>query len=145
MLIFTKIYGQLEVDDKQLIHFPSGLYGFESLHDFALLDAHQEPFYILQSVEKVETAFILINPYVFRPDYVLEIPDNDLEEIGSPEQDDVLVFAIVTIPSEQREMSANLQGPVIINRQGRLGRQSISLNPVWETRHLIVREMAGKG
>jgi flagellar assembly factor FliW len=142
MTIDTKAYGKLPIDERQLIEFPSGLYGFESKTKYALLDAHQKPFYWLQSLEDVQVAFVLINPYVFRPDFVLEIPDEDFEEIGSPETDDVLVFAVVTIPADGSEITANLQGPLVINRADRLGRQAISLDPRWHTKHSIVEEMA---
>lgn len=140
--IQTKAYGALSVDERQLIEFPTGLYGFERLTKYALLDAHQKPFYWLQSTEDVQVAFVLINPYVFRPDFVLEIPDEDYEDIGSPAEDDVLVFAIVTIPTDGSEITANLQGPLVINRKQRLGRQSISLDPRWQTKHAIVEELA---
>ena len=142
MTIETKAYGKIPIDERQLIEFPSGLYGFESQTSFALLDAHQKPFYWLQSLDDVQVAFVLINPYVFRPDFVLEIPDEDYAEIGSPLEDDVLVFAIVTIPTDGSEITANLQGPLVINRKERLGRQAISLDPRWQTKHAIVEEMA---
>jgi len=52
------------------------------------------------------------------------------------------VFSIVTIPENQNRMTANLQGPLLINRKKRIGRQSISLNPEWRVRHVIVDELA---
>jgi len=144
MKIQTKAYGLIEIDEKQRIAFPSGLYGFEQYHDYALIDAHQPPFYWLQSLDDPQTAFVLINPYVFRPDYVLEVPDGDLEEIGSPPEEDLLVFAIVTIPEDNTEITANLQGPIIINRKSRYGKQAITLNQAWQTKHVIVSELARK-
>lgn len=142
MEVATKAYGRIEVDDRQLINFPSGLYGFETKHEWVLLDARKRPFYWLQSMEDARVAFVLINPYLFRQDYVLNIPDDDFVEIGEPAEEDVLVFAIVTIPEDYSEITANLQGPLVINRKARIGKQSISLDPRWETKHPIVREMA---
>lgn len=143
----TKAYGQIEVDDRQQIHFPSGILGFEQFRDFVLLDAAQPPFLWLQSMEVREIAFVLISPQVFRDDYTLDIMDSDLKEIGieSKEDEELIVFAIVTIPEDQNEMTANLQGPVIINRRDKIGKQSISTNNKWQTRHFILKELAGKG
>lgn len=141
MTIETKAYGTVMIEEKQLMSFPTGLYGFERYREFALLDAHRKPFYWLQSTEDSQLAFVLINPYIFRPDYQLEIPEEDLDEIGSPREDDILVFAIVTIPEDNDELTANLQGPIVINRSARLGKQSISLNPQWQTKHTILREL----
>lgn len=142
MEVDTKAYGRIEVDERQRLTFPRGLYGFEQYVDWVLLDARQRPFYWLQSTSDERVAFILINPYLFRHDYVLNIPDEDLDEIGNPDEGDVLVFAIVTIPEDQAEITANLQGPLVVNRKARIGKQSISLDPRWETKHPIVREMA---
>ncbi|NBC30634.1 MAG: flagellar assembly protein FliW [Spirochaetes bacterium] len=142
MEVDTKAYGRIEVDERQHLTFPRGLYGFEEYADWVLLDARQRPFYWLQSTGDARVAFILINPYLFRHDYVLNIPEEDLVEIGSPDENDVLVFAVVTIPEDQAEITANLQGPLVVNRKARIGKQSISLDPRWETKHPIVREMA---
>ncbi|MFW5738122.1 MAG: flagellar assembly protein FliW, partial [Spirochaetota bacterium] len=88
---------------------------------------------------------ILLNPYDLRPDYVLDVPDEDLESIDYENDEDILVFAIVTIPEDESKISANLQGPVIVNRVEQLGRQTISLDSRWHTKHLILEELASTG
>jgi len=52
------------------------------------------------------------------------------------------VLAIVTVPESQTGMTANLQGPLLLNRRARLGRQSISADPRWGVRHAILEEIA---
>lgn len=144
MKINTKAYGAIDIDEKQIIHFPNGLFGFETLKEFALLDAEQKPFFWLQSLEVEQIAFILINPMIFRPDYNPSLVTDELQEIGISGEDDEnsLLFAIVTIPADQNQMTANLQGPVVINRDNRWGRQFISTSPDWKVRHNIMEEMA---
>ena len=141
MTIDSKPFGRIEIDTRQILTFPHGLYGFEHLREFALLDSARPPFFWLQSLEEANVAFVLINPYVVRPDYVLEIPDEDLEEIGSPEPEGILVFSIVTIPGGGREITCNLQGPLLINRSERVGHQSISLHQAYHTKHPVLEEM----
>jgi flagellar assembly factor FliW len=141
MRVDTKALGPIEVDERQRIGFPYGILGFEELKEYVLFDAPQPPFYWLQSVERVQTAFVLIEPKLFRPDYVPDVDAEELAEIGIGSEEDLLVFAIVTIPEDTRLMSANLQGPVILNRRTRVARQCISLNPAWGVRHLILEEM----
>ncbi len=145
MKVKTKAYGELEVDDRQAIHFPFGILGFENLQNYVLLDAEQQPFYWLQSVDVQEIAFILINPYLFRPDYTVDVLDQDLEEIEITDPRDALIFAIVTIPENQSRMTANLQGPIIINKNSRLGRQFITTNERWKVKHLILEELKSLG
>jgi flagellar assembly factor FliW len=142
MRVDTKAYGVVDVDERQKIEFPYGILGFEKLKTYVLLDAPQQPFYWLQAMDLVEVAFVLINPVIFRPDYTVEVPPGELEEIGIDSPEKMLTFAIVTIPQNPAEMTANLQGPVIINKETRVGRQSISTNPKWEVRHPVLKELA---
>jgi flagellar assembly factor FliW len=142
MKVQTKAYGEIEIEDRQRISFPRGLFGFEELRDFALFDATQQPFYWLQSLERVEVAFVLIAPTFFRPDYTPDVDPAELEEIGIAAPDDMLVFSIVTIPPTGGRMTANLQGPLIFNKETHVARQSISTNPRWSVRHGILEEMA---
>jgi len=142
MKVLTKPYGEIEVEERQRISFPRGLFGFEELREFVLLDATQQPFYWLQSLERVEVAFVLIDPRFFRPDYTPDVDPAELSDIGIAEPEGMLIFAIVTIPPAAQRMTANLQGPLIINRNTRAGRQSISSNPLWGVRHVILEELA---
>ena len=142
MKVMTKAYGSLEIDDRQRIIFPQGILGFEKLKNYVLLDAEQPPFYWLQSIDDVDVAFVLIDPHLFRRDYTLDIDPGDFEEIGASGEDEVLVFAIVTIPSDTSQMTANLQGPIIVDKQTKVGRQCISMNPNWRVRHIVADELA---
>lgn len=144
MKVQTKPYGTLEVDERQKIHFPEGILGFENLKEYILLDAVQQPFYWLQSMDVQEIAFVLIDPTIFRPDYTPDVSRAELEEINLTGEGDenILIFAIVTVPEDQNKMTANLQGPVIINRKDHTGRQCISENPNWKTRHNILEELS---
>ncbi|MDR1898701.1 MAG: flagellar assembly protein FliW [Treponema sp.] len=145
MKVATKAYGTIDINEKQKIFFPHGLLGFETFRDFALLDAERQPFYWLQSVDAEWVAFILINPFLFRPDYEVNINNEELNdiEIDSPEK--ALIFSIVTIPAEGGSMTANLQGPLIINRDTRAGKQAILTDPRWKTKHDIMAELAAVG
>lgn len=146
MEINTKAYGTIEIDDKQILKFPTGLFGFETLHDFALLDAEQQPFFWLQSLDVEQIAFILINPLIFRSDYEPSVVDDELQDIGLSGKDDenLLLLSIVTIPEDQNQMTANLQGPVIINKITKMGRQFISTCPEWKVRHNIIEELSSE-
>lgn len=144
MKVHTKPYGTIEVDERQKLYFPEGILGFENLKDYIMLDASQQPFYWLQSMDVQEIAFVLIDPLLFRPDYTPDVAQAELEEIGLSGKNDenILVFTIVTIPEDQKNMTANLRGPVLINRGTHTGRQAISQNPKWSTRHNILEELS---
>ncbi len=147
MKLETKPFGEIEIEEKQKISFPSGILGFEDIKEFALLNAEQWPFYWLQSTEVPDLAFILIDPRIIYPEYNPDVDRDDYSEILLDKSDikDMLIFSIVTIPEDHKKMSANLQGPVIINKNKRLGKQFISINPNWKTRHYILEELSEKG
>ena len=143
MQIDTKAYGPIDVNERQRITLQRGLFGFDEYVDFVLLDSEQPPFYWFQAVQEKDIAFVLISPFVFRPEYTPGVSPEDLEALGleSAEDENLLIFAIVTIPPEQTRMTANLQGPILINRQTRQGRQIISNDDRWQVRHNIMEEM----
>lgn len=142
MRIATKAFGEVEIDERQLVTFPVGIPGFVKFTRWALLDASRKPFYWLQSVELPELAFALIDPFLFRSDYSLDLPDELLADIGVTSPDDALVFAIVTVPVDGSPITANLLGPIVISRSKRVGMQAILLDSRWQVKHDIMAELA---
>jgi flagellar assembly factor FliW len=142
--IRTKAYGYIEVEERQRIVFPRGLFGFEGLKEYVLLDAERQPFYWLQSVENEQAAFVLLNPFLIRPDYELNIANEELADIGIDTPEKALVFTIVTIPADGGPMTMNLQGPLAINRDTRKGTQAVLNDPRWKTKHDIMAEIAAR-
>ncbi len=142
MRVNTKAYGSIEVDERQLVRFPKGILGFEKFKEYALLDAERQPFYWLQSVDVERVAFIVVNPFLFRADYELDIDDAELAEIGIQDPEAALIFSIVTIPADGSPMTANLQGPLVINKEDRLARQAVLTDPRWKTKHDVLAELA---
>jgi flagellar assembly factor FliW len=140
--IATKAYGLIDVDERQKITFPAGLLGFEALKDYVLLDAERQPFYWLQSLDSEQVAFILINPFIFRPDFEANIDNDELKSIEVADPAAALVFAIVTIPADGAPMTANLQGPLVINRDTRRGLQVVLTDTRWRTKHDIMAEIS---
>ena len=121
MKVATKAYGQIEVNEHQRITFPMGLFGFDSFKEYVLLDSERPPFYWLQSIDVEQIAFVLINPFIFRPDYEMSIDNDELLPIGITDPGKALIFSIVTIPHDGTPLTANLQGPLVINKDNKLG------------------------
>ena len=143
--IQTKAYGPLDVDERQVLHFPDGLLGFEKFKDYALLDAAQKPFFYLQSMDVSELAFVLIDPFLFRPDYSVDADDALLSSVGIERPEDALVLSIVTVPADGSPITANLMGPLIVDRASRRGVQAVMTDPRWQTKHDVLAELAPAG
>lgn len=143
MQIKTQVLGELEIIPQQIFHFPFGLYAFEDLHSFALLDAAEKPFYWLQSLEFEELAFLLVQPQLLCSDYQLSnVSWQEFNSIGLKDKDDeqLLSFGIITL--NQQNPTVNLQGPVLLNKKQKLGRQVILHNDKWGVRHDLVELFA---
>ncbi len=144
MDIQTKAMGTVAIVEKQIIELPNGFYGFEQFKTFALIDAPQKPFIWVQSTDKRDLAFLALDPFLFREDYEIDIDDSLLAPLGVSSPSDVLVFALITVPSDGTPITANLQGPLIVNRVNNKGMQVILNDPKWKTKHDLVAEMAAK-
>ncbi len=77
----------------------------------------------MQSVERPEVALAVVSPRRFVPTFQLRVARRELESLGlgSPRQAHVL--AIVT--NTEQGLSLNLKAPVVLNLEGRVGRQVI--------------------
>ena len=141
--IKTKPFGEIEIDERLIVDFPDGILGFDFIKKFVILDSGEDnsPFKWLQAFDETDLAFVIIQPGNFMKTYELKVSESDLETIGTSSTGGLLVFAIVTIPSDPSEMTANLQGPIIINPDKKLGKQAISLSDKYTVKHKILSEI----
>ncbi|GBF51564.1 flagellar assembly protein FliW [Leptospira ryugenii] len=141
--LHTKPFGTIQVEDRQILNFPQGLLGFEKYTEYALIEENEEsPFKWLQSTKEPGLAFILIQPELFLNSYVPLVSEEELVEIGLSSLSEGIIFLIVTIPHENpRGMTANLQGPVIINGKNGKGKQLISRDENHPIRKNIIEMM----
>lgn len=138
--INSKPFGKIEIDERQILEFPNGLLGFEGYRKFALIEESGEAvFKWLQSLEEVNLAFIIIQPELFQPTYRPIIPKSELQSIGLNSVEDALIMVIVSIPGDDpSKMTANLQGPILINKAAKSGRQFISRDETHPVRKLVL-------
>ena len=140
--INSKPFGEMEIEEDQIVEFADGILGFDFVKKFAILEEKDSPFVWLQALNEPELSFVMISPLEFMSEYSLIISQSDLDDVDASGPDKLAVFAIVTIPShDPAEMTANLQGPVIINAEKRKGKQAISLSDKYRVRHRILDEM----
>lgn len=127
----TKAYGEIEVHPDKLFRFPEGILGFADFTEFALLDQNEESsFHWLQSTEDPSLAFVMMQPELFYPEYKPVLIETDLKSLQVNSLEECILYTIITIPQDDPDkMTANLQGPVLFNREKKLGRQVISTDP----------------
>ena len=116
MQIDTLRFGTIEIDDSKLIRFEEGIPGLEEYKTYALLRFEESyPIVWLQSIEEGGMCLPVIDTFGVLPDYVFEIGDEDVAELGLTSPDELHVVNVVVIPNDVKGMTANLAAPVIIN------------------------------
>lgn len=142
--IETTRFGPIEVQREELIHFPEGLIGFGQFKDYVILEhPGGGPFMWLQAVEAAHLAFVICDPLLFKPDYKVSVKKEDLDSIHIEEIGDGVVVVILVVPRNPKEITANLQGPLVINHVERLGKQLVLTGPEYTTKYQVFQDKAG--
>jgi flagellar assembly factor FliW len=127
MLLNTKHFGEITVDENHILTFPEGLLGFESIKKYIFLSNPdpQIPFHWLQAIDDPNLAFVITNPFQFKKDYSFDIPEKVLRQFNIQKPEDILVYTIAVVPEDLQKMTINLRGPLIIHVGQKKGKQLI--------------------
>jgi len=138
----TVRFGEIEVDETKILHFKEGIPAFESEHEFVLLPFEEDsPFSFMQSLTSPDLAFLVTNPFLFFPEYSFEIDDDIMKTLEIEAQEDLLIYAILTIPNgEVKKMTANLMAPVVLNVKNMQSKQVVLDKSPYQTKHLLFAE-----
>ncbi len=135
----TDMFKELVYAEEDVIQFPAGIPGFEKNKAFVIVSIPEyTPFEWLVATDGSELRFAIINPMIFRPDYAPNIVKEQLQDLQIEKPEDILLYAIVTIRQNPEESTANLIGPVVINKTKRIGKQIIIENDKYTTKELIL-------
>ena len=138
MDVKTTRFGTITIPDDRVITFPKGLLGFGSQRNFCLLEpGNDSAFFWLQSVDEPSLAFVVTDPSLFFNDYSVPIKPEQMTELKLARLEDAQVFVIVNKIDEN--LTANLQGPLVINTITREGEQVVLADRRWTTRHNLVK------
>ena len=115
--VYTSRFGEIEVDEKKVVHFKDGIPAFEDEHEFVILPYEEDsPYYFMQSLKSPDLAFLLTIPFLFFNDYSFELDDTVVAELGIEDSENVFYYTMVTIPNGSiRYMTANLVAPIVLN------------------------------
>lgn len=139
MNIKTTRFGEVEIDESRVIHFPEGLIGFPDDKKYIILEHKpNSPFMWLQSLTSPGLAFVIMNPFLVYPDYLKDISPEEEIAMKPGTNETVMIFTIVTIPQGRAgESTTNLLAPVIIDPEAKEGKQAIMANYDYSHRHPI--------
>lgn len=134
-------FGDLEVDEGDVINFPVGIPGFEEKHKWILVGEEDNAIMWLHSADDGSLALPVTTPEAVKSDYNAKIPREALEQIGETDMKDVVLLIVVAIPPGRPwDMTANLRAPIVVNMETRTAAQAISLNEEYDFRHTVLDE-----
>ena len=126
MVVQTGRFGQIEVSSDDIIQIPSGILGFPQDNDFCLVDSGDDTLILwLQSLTNPLLAFPVLEPKIFRPEYVVRLSAAELRELRLQSIKDASVFTILTLPQNLTEMTANMKAPLVINTKQKVAKQVV--------------------
>ena len=139
--VHTLRFGDIEVEDEDVVYFANGIPAFEDEHEFRIIPYPPEeetPYAFLQSLKTPELAFLMADPFKFFADYSFEIDDDSLAKLGSPRQEDLGIYVIITMPEGKvEEMTANLMAPIVINAANMQAKQIVLERSRFTTKHRL--------
>ncbi len=127
MVIQTRVFGEVEIDDEKIITFHSGIIGFPDLRRFTLLYDAEKTGGIkwLQSLDEPAFAMPVMDPLTVKENYNPVVEDELLKPLGELKPDETLVLVTVTVPKQLENMSVNLQAPIVVNAENKTACQII--------------------
>ena len=126
MRVKTSRFGDVTVEDSAVISFPDGVVGFPLSRSFVIFDGPEgTPFKWLQATDNPALAFVICDPFLLKKDYRPPLPEAELAPLGIEKPEDLVVCAILSIPADPWQMTANLLGPLIFNASRKIGRQVV--------------------
>jgi len=118
--IETTRFGTITIEKDEIIQMPYGMPGFQSQTQFVILEHKKDsPFLWYQSSEDPSLAFVITDPYLFKPDYAVNMGKiiKDLSWEKEMENNQLKLYVIVNIPNGAPDKTtANLIGPVLMNQ-----------------------------
>ncbi|TMB39093.1 MAG: hypothetical protein E6J55_23450 [Deltaproteobacteria bacterium] len=115
-------FGDYEVPAERILRFPEGLVGFPEARHFVLLDSSHpgSPFRYLLCLDLPELGFVVCDAAHVCAGYVADVP-----RPAEVPAEDLAVLALVTVPADPRQMTANLMAPLLVDCRSGRGRQVV--------------------
>ncbi|MDF2944210.1 MAG: hypothetical protein K0S01_3068 [Herbinix sp.] len=148
MLINTRHFGEINLDESKVIYFDNGILGFEEYKKYTLLfddeKGERPDISWLQSLDEPALAIPVVSPFLVKPDYNPEVEDELLKSLGELTEDNIVVMVSVTIPTDVEKISANLKAPFILNSDSKKGAQLIIENSDYEVKFRFYEQLKAR-
>jgi flagellar assembly factor FliW len=134
--VMTTRFGAVEIDDDRIIEMPDGMIGFAERRFILLSPDNIGRFFWFQSVDNPALAFVVTDPTAFVPGYEVTLTPDEYDRLKlDPESAEVILMAVTTISHEARNITINLQGPIVVNPVKMMAKQIVLENGKYGIKH----------
>jgi flagellar assembly factor FliW len=137
MKLETRNFGEIEILEEDIIDFKDGLPGFPKDRRFVLLSEDDSPVSFLQSVDGGDVSFVVVDMLAFMPDYNPRVDENFIQDLGTFEPANFLIFNIATIFDNLKESTVNLKAPIVVNAVEKKGKQVVCENEEYSVKDAL--------
>jgi len=123
-------FGEVEIDPNLTYTFSEGIPGLKGIDQWFIIDRPDlAPFKWLQSCQSPYLSLMMLDPVFVDPSYNLSLAREYAEALGVVDMvEDVkqlIVQALIVVPKDPKEMTANLLAPLVFNPKTRKGMQVV--------------------
>lgn len=140
MIVQSLRLGDIEVSEDKLITMERPVLGFEKYKKYCLIEIEElKPFLWFQSIDEPAISFLVVNPRLFMTNYKIEINSKEIAELKIDDVNAVETYVVVTLAETPEDITANMQGPILINTENNRGKQLVLVNTDFDVKYYFMR------
>lgn len=139
MQVNSKYFGSVEFEEKDVLHFERGLFGFEEETQFLLLPFAGSAATLLcfQSTQTPGLAFVAMDPFALKPDYTPVLQQEELSLMQVTDSHQLGYYVLCVVRNPVAESTVNLKCPVVVNPDTKRAMQVILEETEYQMRHSL--------
>lgn len=134
-------FGEMEITPDDIIHFERGLYGFEQVKEYVLIN-HDENGLIMtmQAADGQMPQFVVLDPYAVIANYSPKLSESDLTFFGNKEISELKFLVIAVVCENYLETMINLKSPIVIDPISKKALQVFLENPNYSIKYKVFND-----
>jgi len=142
MNVETTRFGSIEVSEDRLITFTQPILGFADCTRYTLIEGPGEgTINWLQSVDRPDIAFLVMDPLQVVPDYEVNLSENEVEDLELTDEKEAILLTLVVVPEDKMYVRTNLRAPIIYNPHRNIAKQVVLYDSDYPVQYYLRAEV----
>lgn len=128
LTIVTAQQGSVTVAATEVLRFMTPILGFSELSRYVLHQPKAGPLWWLQSTERAEVAFCVVQPFSLGLDPDYSIDADEVVDLGTTDPSELSVWTLVVLDADPLISRTNLRAPILICKRSGRAKQIVCLD-----------------